>query len=150
MRIGEAEFGPLVSRYERILYLCHRNADPDAIGSAFALQQAFGGDLGAVQDLSRTGQTLAEAIGAEIRIDPRVEDYDLVVIVDTSVRRQLGDIRLARYALVDHHLDDGLLKEAEFYIQKPEYSTAGIVWRILKEVRMHTSAGRQHWAFWRA
>ena len=42
MLISEAEFGSIVSRYKNVLYLCHRNADPDAIGSAFALAGAFG------------------------------------------------------------------------------------------------------------
>jgi len=133
MLISEAEFGACISEYGNVLYLCHRNADPDAIGSAFALQQAFGGTIAAVDDLSRTGQALANAIGAEVQINPRAKDYDLVVVVDTSVRLQLGDFNLASYAIVDHHLDRGLLEEARFYIQKPCKSSAEVVWTILKE-----------------
>jgi nanoRNase/pAp phosphatase (c-di-AMP/oligoRNAs hydrolase) len=133
MRIGEPEFGEHIGRYERVLYLTHRNADPDAIGSAFALQQAFGGSLGAVDDLSRTGQALAGIIGARVLINPAAEDYDLVVVVDTSVRLQLGEAHLGKYALVDHHQDPGMLQEASFFIQKPAKSTAEIVWTILKE-----------------
>jgi len=67
MRICESEFGANVGKYNKVLYLCHRNADPDAIGSAFALSQAFGGTLGAVDDLSRDRRALAEAIGATSR-----------------------------------------------------------------------------------
>ena len=66
-------------------------------------------------------------------LNPRVEDFDFVVVVDTSVGLQLGDVRLSRYAVVDHHLDKGLLAGAEFYIQRPANSTAEIVWKILKE-----------------
>lgn len=133
MRIHENQFKDHIRRFSRILYLCHRNADPDAIGSSFALCQAFGGTIGAADDLSRTGASLAKAIGANILINPDVEDCDLVVVVDTSVRMQLGDRLQASYALVDHHLDSGLLKDALFYIQRPANSTAEIVWRILKE-----------------
>ena len=133
MRICEHQFGDHIGKYQKVLYLCHRNADPDAIGSSFALSQAFGGTIGAVDDLSRTGVSLAKIIGARVLINPRVEDYDLVVVVDTSVGTQLGDRLPAKYALVDHHLDEGLLEDALFYIQKPAKSTAEIVWTILKE-----------------
>jgi len=135
MRICERQFGDHIGRYKKVLYLCHRNADPDAIGSSFALSRAFGGTIGAVDDLSRTGVSLADIIGARILINPRVKDYDLVVVVDTSVGTQLGDKLPASYALVDHHLDEGLLEDALFYIQRPAKSTAEIVWTILKENR---------------
>lgn len=133
MLIRESEFPERISKYKNILYLCHRNADPDAIGSGFALQQAFGGTLGAVEDLSRSGQAVAKAIGAMVSINPNVEDYDLVVLVDASVRLQIGNFSLKSYAVVDHHLDKGLLPDAVFYIQRPSNSTAEIVWAILKE-----------------
>lgn len=133
MRIRENEFGKYVGKYHSVLYLCHRNADPDAIGSANALCRAFGGSVGAVEDISRTGMALMDVIGVEVEINPRAEDYDLVVVVDTSVRLQLGSVSLSRYGVVDHHQDDGLLQDAEFYIQKPAKSTAEIVWTILME-----------------
>lgn len=133
MRISEQQFGDYVGPFRNVLYLCHRNADPDAIGCSFALSRAFGGEIGAVDDLSRTGASLAETIGACILINPQVDDYDLVVVVDTSVKTQLGDRLPASYALVDHHLDEGMLDGALFYIQKPTKSTAEIVWTILKE-----------------
>ena len=133
MLISEAEFGSIVSRYNSVLYLCHRNADPDAIGSAFALAGAFGGAVGAIDDLSRTGAALSDILGAHILINPSEEDWDLIVVVDTSVRLQLGNIQLSRYGLVDHHQDEGLREGAEFYIQRPAKSTAEIVWKILKD-----------------
>jgi len=133
MHICDSEFGKCVGKYSRVLYLCHRNADPDAIGSANALCRAFGGVVGAVDDISRTGAALMSVIGVDAVINPKAEDYDLVVVVDTSVRLQLGGIALSRYALVDHHQDDGLLPDAQFYIQRPTKSTAEIVWSILEE-----------------
>jgi phosphoesterase RecJ-like protein len=133
MHIRESEFKAHISKYKDILYLCHRNADPDAIGSAFAMQQSFGGEIGAVDDLSRSGKALADAIGAEICLSPRIEGYELVVVVDASVKLQLGNARLSKYAVVDHHLDKGLLPGAQFYIQRPASSTAEIVWKILQE-----------------
>jgi nanoRNase/pAp phosphatase (c-di-AMP/oligoRNAs hydrolase) len=133
MRIREEQYGACIRPYKNVLYLCHRNADPDAIGCSFALSRAFGGTIGATDDLSRTGASLADILGAQILINPPMDDYDLVVIVDTSVKTQLGDRLPASYALIDHHLDEGLLEGALFFIQKPTKSTAEIVWTILKE-----------------
>lgn len=133
MRICEHQFADHIRPFLKILYLCHRNADADAIGSSFALSQAFGGTIGVSDDLSRTGTSLAEAVDACILLNPRFDDYDLVVVVDTSVAMQVGGNLPATYALIDHHLDEGLLDNALFFIQRPAKSTAEIVWRILKE-----------------
>jgi len=131
MQIREADFSSLIRKYKNVLYLCHRNADPDALGSGFALQQAFGGDLGVVDGMDRIASSLVIATGAHPIVDPS-PDYELIVVVDTSVNLQIGNFKLGKYALIDHHQDEGLLEGAEFYIQKPVDSTAEIVWRILK------------------
>jgi nanoRNase/pAp phosphatase (c-di-AMP/oligoRNAs hydrolase) len=36
MRISEHQYGDQISLFKNVLYLCHRNADPDAIGCSFA------------------------------------------------------------------------------------------------------------------
>jgi phosphoesterase RecJ-like protein len=133
MRIRESEFATQIGKYDRVLYLCHRNADPDAIGSAYALCQAFGGSLGVAGDISRLGRSVANAIGAQVVMKPDPEKFDLVVIVDASVPLQLGSIRPAKYALVDHHQDKDLSSGAVFYIQRPANSTAEIVWSIIQK-----------------
>ena len=133
MQIQEADFGAEVGRYGKVLYLCHRNADPDALGSGFALQEAFGGDLGVVEGVSRTASSLVDAIGAWPMVDPSPEGYDLVVVVDTAVRLQIDDPDLRKYAVIDHHQDRDLIEGAAFHIQKSVDSTAEIVWRILVE-----------------
>lgn len=116
----------------RKIYLCHRNADPDAIGSAFALSWLSGGDIGAAGDLSRAASLLADSIGIKPIIDPDLQSYDLVVLVDTAVSSQIGGAMLRRYGVIDHHLDTDLLENAEFYIQRQADSTAQIVWDIIK------------------
>ncbi|MHC1632085.1 MAG: DHH family phosphoesterase [Methanotrichaceae archaeon] len=133
MQIQEADFGSWIHRYKDVLYLCHRNADPDAIGSGFALQQAFGGDLGVVDNMDRVASVLVNVIQADLIIDPLPENYDFVVVVDTSMSLQINNFKLREYALVDHHQDDKLLTDAAFYIQRPVDSTAEIIWKILVE-----------------
>ena len=132
MEIREEDFRDLIRGHNRVLYLCHRNADPDAVGSAFALREAFGGDIGAVEGVSRTAASLRSAMGADIEIDPSPQGYNLVVVVDTAVGQQIGGFNLRDYAVVDHHQDRDLIGSALFYIQRPADSTAEIVWEILK------------------
>ncbi len=131
MRILEADLGRYLCN-GKILYLCHTNADPDAIGSAFALSWLFDGDIGVVEDLSRAAKQLAESLGIKTIADPDVGSYDLVVVVDTAVSRQIGCVKLNRYGVIDHHLDSELLQDAEFYIQREVDSTSQIVWDIIK------------------
>jgi nanoRNase/pAp phosphatase (c-di-AMP/oligoRNAs hydrolase) len=131
MQIRESQFGSFIKEYKNVLFLCHRNADPDAIGSGFALQSAFGGSLGVIEGIGRLAREQVEAIGAAPIVNPQIESYDLVVVVDTSVWLQLGDLRPSKYAVVDHHQDDELLSGAEFYIHRNTDSTAEIVFKIL-------------------
>ena len=133
MEISEGEFKKLIEGYDNVLYLCHRNADPDAVGSAFALGEAFGGEMAAVEGVSRTAAALLRSLGAEILIDPPVSDRDLVVVVDTAVGQQIGNVELKDYAVIDHHQDRDLVEGALFSIQRPADSTAEIVWKILDE-----------------
>ena len=83
MEIDEAEFYNQLLDYHNILYLCHRNADPDALGSAFALKEAIGGTIGVIDGCDRVASVLAKQLNIEFVTDPAGE-YDLVVVVDTS------------------------------------------------------------------
>ncbi len=62
MEIDEAEFYNQLLDYHNILYLCHRNADPDALGSAFALKEAIGGTIGVIDGCDRVATVLAQAV----------------------------------------------------------------------------------------
>lgn len=88
-----------------VLWLMHVNADPDCVGSAFALQQAFGGVVAAPEGVSKQGQRLAARLGLAPDAWPHPERFDAVVAVDTSSRSQLGRMgaRVAAPLLVDHH-----------------------------------------------
>lgn len=90
---------------ESILWLLHVNADPDCVGSAFALREAFGGVVGATQGTSKAGGRLARRLGLDIDPMPHPEDHALVVAVDTSSRSQLGALgaRAGDVCIVDHH-----------------------------------------------
>lgn len=132
MEIDEFGFYNRLLDYGNILFLCHRNADPDAIASAYTLAQAIGGVVGVVEGANRVADMLISALDIEVVENPDPAAYDFTVVVDTSTRAQLGDVKLLKYAVVDHHSTCSLKDGAEFYIHKNASSTAEIVFDILK------------------
>lgn len=131
MELDESEFYNQLLDYNNILYLCHRNADPDALGSAFALKEAIGGTIGIVDGCDRVASQLAEQLNIEYVIGPK-EDYDFVVVVDTSTPAQLNGYQLKSYAVIDHHATSSLNENAAFFLHRNRSSTAEIVLEVLK------------------
>lgn len=132
MQVDEAEFFNRLLDYRNILYLCHRNADPDAISSAFALSEAIGGIVGLVDGCNRVASVLIERLGIEVVDRPNPADYGFVVVVDTSTKAQLNDIELTNYCVIDHHTTTALTENAQFYLHRNSTSTVEIVYDILK------------------
>lgn len=108
-------------RAARPLFLLHVNADPDCVGSAVALHEAFGGVVGAPDGLSRAGERVARDAGLEIDTWPHPEQFETVVAVDTSSRSQLGRMgpRVPAPCLVDHHRYGDLLDTAPAHAWDP-------------------------------
>ena len=132
MQVNEEEFFNRLLDYRNILYLCHRNADPDAISSAFALSEAIGGTVGLVDGCNRVASVLIEKLGIEVMDKPNPENYGFVVVVDTSTKAQLNDIELIGYCVIDHHTTTALTENADFYLHRNTTSTVEIVHGILK------------------
>lgn len=103
------------------LFLLHVNADPDCVGSAFALHEAFGGTIGASQGVGKSARRLADRLGIVIDEWPHPEQFGTVVAVDTSSRSQLGRLgeRAKNPALVDHHKYGDLREVADAYAWDP-------------------------------
>ncbi len=131
MEIDEAEFYNQLLDYNNILYLCHRNADSDALGSAFALKEAIGGTIGVVEGCDRVASQIAKQLNVEFVTNP-AGDYDFVVVVDTPTTAQLNGFQLKNYAVIDHHTTTSLNENAAFYLHRNKSSTAEIVLDVLK------------------
>ncbi len=131
MQVDEAGFYNKLLDYHNILYLCHRNADPDAVSSAFALSEAIGGTVGLIDGSNRVGSLLIDKLEIEVIVNPDTTDYDLVVVVDTSTSAQLNDIELGHYCVIDHHATTALTENASFYLHRPATSVAEIVYNVL-------------------
>jgi len=131
MELDESDFYNQLLDYNNILYLCHRNADADALGSAFALKEAIGGTVGVIDGCDRVASQIARQLNIEYIIDPK-DDYDFVVVVDTSTPAQLNDFKLKCYAVIDHHATSILNENAAFFLHRNKSSTSEIVFEILK------------------
>jgi len=132
MEIDESGFYNRLLDYTNVLYLCHRNADPDALGSAFALKEAIGGTIGVVDGCDRVASLIAKQLDIEFATNPSGEGYDFIVVVDTSTPAQLNEFELKNYAVIDHHATTSLNEKAAFYLHRNKSSTAEIVLEVLK------------------
>ena len=119
---------------QRLLILCHSNADPDAVGSAFAVQQAFSHKEVRIccDGISRPAKHLLAAL--DIDFAPLDFAPDAILVVDTATPEQLGSCRdllslTDNVCSIDHHASP--LLTAPVMYNAPATSTAEMVWRVL-------------------
>jgi nanoRNase/pAp phosphatase (c-di-AMP/oligoRNAs hydrolase) len=99
-----------------ILLLCHHNADPDAICSAYAFQGLLAkckpnvtAEIGAGQGISRLSKHILKHLPITVNLQPNVEKADAIVLLDTNTTQQLGPLseRVAKIKapiiVIDHH-----------------------------------------------
>ncbi|MHC1596842.1 MAG: DHH family phosphoesterase [Methermicoccaceae archaeon] len=122
----------LLEAESSVLYLCHKNADADAVGAAFVLSQLFGGDVGLTEGLNRVAKVMCEHLGMSPIEHPSPHGYELVVVLDTSNIVQLNNFPLKRYCVIDHHVTHELEEDAELFINEPETSTSEIVLNMMR------------------
>lgn len=132
MQVHEEEFYNRLLDFRNILFLCHRNADADAISSAYALSEAIGGTVGLVDGCNKMAALLIDKLDIKYVNNPNPDEYDIIVVLDTSTTSQLNDLKLNRYCVIDHHSTTALNDNAEFYLHRNTTSTAEIVFDILK------------------
>jgi len=99
-----------------VVLLCHHNADPDAICSAYAfagllknLRSKMEVEIGAAQGISRLSKHLLKHLPVELKTQPNVDNADAIVLLDTNTIQQLDNlaekVKAARAPIivVDHH-----------------------------------------------
>jgi phosphoesterase RecJ-like protein len=99
-----------------VLLLCHHNADPDAVCSAYAFQSllvkhmpSLTVEIGTGQGISRLSKHILKRIPIFVNLQPDVEKADVIVLLDTNTTQQLGRLaeRVGKTAapiiVIDHH-----------------------------------------------
>jgi len=134
--------------------LCHHNADPDAVCSAYAFRSLLRRfwphleiEIGAPQGVSRLSKHIIRNLMVEVKTQPNIEDSDVIVLLDTNTIQQLDDLSTklrqtrAPIIVVDHHASHpDTEKIARLYIADEESSsTCEIVFRLYKEAQIKPS-----------
>jgi nanoRNase/pAp phosphatase (c-di-AMP/oligoRNAs hydrolase) len=117
------------------LVLLHGNADPDAVASAFAVQQSFPEVLiGLPGGLDRVSKVLAKTLNIEASEDIAKLPMARLLVLDTSGPEQLGiDIDISRAIVVDHHTRNERWEKARlYYCDDTKSSCSEIVYELLK------------------
>jgi len=99
-----------------VLLLCHHNADPDAVCSAYAFQSLLKRyrpnmtvEIGTGQGVSRLSKHILKHIPITVNLQPDVEKADAIVLLDTNTTQQLGQLaeRVVNsrvpIIVIDHH-----------------------------------------------
>lgn len=94
-----------IEKDEKILFLIHQHADPDAIGSAYFLQNSWGGRIASPTGPSGTGKNLLTFLGFELVHDIDLIKFDRIVVLDTPDPAQLEPFYPAeeKRLVIDHH-----------------------------------------------
>lgn len=99
-----------------VILLCHHNADPDAIGAAYAFSSLLGRlrprlrtEIAAAEGPSRLSKHLLNTLPVRLTADPHIEEADVIVLLDTNTIQQLDDwaervkASKAPMIVIDHH-----------------------------------------------
>jgi nanoRNase/pAp phosphatase (c-di-AMP/oligoRNAs hydrolase) len=117
MRENRADFPAFLEamRGRRLIHAGHRDADPDALGSAYAMSCLLPGDIGCAQGIRGAARDLADWLGIEPLIDPDLSTYEYVIFYDALSPDLVGLPMPARYALFDHHNTSGGHRYGSFH-----------------------------------
>ena len=134
-----------------VLLLCHHNADPDAVCSAYAFQNLlarcrpnFNIEIGIGQGLSRLSKQILNHIPISVNLEPDVEKADAIVLLDTNTIQQLGQLAEklikidAPIIVIDHHATHPQTEEiAKLCINNEEASsTCEMVYNFYIQLKM--------------
>jgi phosphoesterase RecJ-like protein len=130
--------------------LCHRNADPDAIGAAFAfssllkrLRPNLKIEIAAASGPSRLAKSMLKSLPMGLTAQPHIEEAELIVLLDTNTVQQLNEWskRIKRgqpLVVIDHHASHPETERLATILVVDEEisSTCEVVYRLFKEAEV--------------
>ncbi len=137
---------------QRIVVLCHRNADPDAVASATVLAEVMA-SLGAqakaaaAEDVASLSEAILRGYGRQVEVDPPL-DFQLAILVDTSSLGHLGDYgkklkeAAIKIAVIDHHKPVEETRQLAVFYQVSEDmpSESELIYRVVAEIGVKLTA----------
>jgi nanoRNase/pAp phosphatase (c-di-AMP/oligoRNAs hydrolase) len=136
-----------------VVLLCHHNADPDAIGAAFAfkgllkqLRPRLETEIAAASGPSKLSKSMINVLPIELTDQPRIEEADILVLLDTNTIQQLDElgkrIKPDRpLVVIDHHASHPETERIATLSVADETvsSTCEVVYRLFKEAELKPS-----------
>jgi nanoRNase/pAp phosphatase (c-di-AMP/oligoRNAs hydrolase) len=134
--------------------LCHHNADPDAVCSAFAfsrllehLRPKINIEIAAAQGPSRLSKFLLEVLPVKLAKQPSIEKADVIVLLDTNTIQQLNEwtervkAKVSSHSaliVIDHHASHPETEKLATLCIADENasSTCEIVYKFFKEANI--------------
>jgi len=140
----------ILQENKNILFLCHHNADPDAIGAAIALKY-LAEVLNKSEDktliisadsVSKLSKNILEEIGEEVEVVQYPKLLDVVFFVDTSnlnqVKVDTQELKHSTLVVIDHHKKTELSELCTLSIvDEGATSTCEIVSQIFREMGIY-------------
>ncbi|MFH1450949.1 MAG: DHH family phosphoesterase [archaeon] len=127
---------------KKVQLIAHHNADPDAVGSAYALSEALKQlgcetEIGVAESISKLSKQVMEILGADVAISPEI-NCDLLVLLDISTPGQLSSYAETvnnadvPRVIIDHHAVQGeSLSADKKIVDENAKSTTEIIHRLL-------------------
>jgi phosphoesterase RecJ-like protein len=130
--------------------LCHHNADPDAIGSAFAFKGLLSSlkpnletEIAAACGPSKLSKSIMAVLPIALADNPRIEEADLLVLLDTNTIHQLDEWSQRikpdhPIVVIDHHASHPETERITTLSVADESvsSTCELVYRLFKEAKV--------------
>lgn len=145
---------PVARKVRRVAILTHRNGDPDAICSAFALKYLLkrlnprlSVVIGTPEGVNRLSDQILSRFNIDVELNPDLRDVDLVFTVDTNNLQQLGPLatiieNLNRpVVVIDHHYPHPSMEKyahTEFCDEKSP-STCEIICKFYRQLGIKPS-----------
>jgi phosphoesterase RecJ-like protein len=132
-----------------VLLLCHHNADPDALCSAYAFQGLLKRlapgvvvEIGAGQGISKLAKHMLGYMPITVNTKPSAENAEVIVLLDTNTVQQLGELAetvmesSAPIIVVDHHAPhpDTLQRAKLCVMNENASSTCEVVYDFFKQL----------------
>ena len=145
-----------IRKARKIAILTHRNGDPDAICSAFALDKLLKRlnprlkvAIGSPEGVNKISEKIISEFKFSVESDPRVNDVDIVFTVDMNNLQQLGpltsiidNLRKPVVIIDHHHPHPSMRRFAQFsFCDEASPSTCEMIYEFYRE--SHIKPGRQ-------
>jgi bifunctional oligoribonuclease and PAP phosphatase NrnA len=130
--------------------LCHHNADPDAVASAFAfngllkrLKPNLETEIAAASGPSKLSKSMMSFLPIMLTDEPRIDEADIVVLLDTNTIQQLDDWSTRidpkkPLVVIDHHASHPETEQRATISIADENasSTCEVVYRLFKQAEI--------------